>query len=168
MTTFEVVPRGPFDLASAQDFAGGFTPGIGGGGVTGTSIVMAFPVEASGWSASAAVEVHQPFSAEAMLLRGCGILDAIPTTEDASREAIASLYGVDTTDQSAVDGITERWRPYRMWATVLVRMGWSRPGRQGELSPKGLSADPHGSALRRRPTTVRAAARRRCRMGSTR
>src|SRR6185436_14632922 len=59
MTTFEVVPRGPFDLASAQDFAGGFTPGIGGGRVTGASIMMAFPVEAPGWSASAAVEVHQ-------------------------------------------------------------------------------------------------------------
>ena len=304
MTTFEVVPRGPFGLASAQDFAGGFTPGIGGGGVRGTSIVMAFPVEAPGWSASAAVEVHQredwvvvgrtdapaelidavrhqaarslsldhdgagwpavgrrdpvvgglqqtyrmlrpvcfysayeaatsfvmgqriamrqlarvkerlrestgdrptidghaypafprpevlleqrsipgvsdekvrrvhelaraaldgrldtealralpadealarlrelpgvgPFSAEAVLLRGCGVVDAIPTTEGASRKAIASLYGVDPTDQAAVDAITERWRPYRMWATVLVRMGWSRQAGKVSYRPKG-------------------------------
>ena len=303
MTTFEVVPRGPFDLASAQDFAGGFTPGIGGGRVTGASIMMAFPVEAPGWSASAAVEVHQredgvvvgqtdvpaelvdavrqqaarslsldhdgagwpavgrrdpvvgglqqtyrmlrpvcfysayeaatsfvmgqriamrqvarvkerlresagdrptidghaypafprpevlleqrsipgvsdekvrrvhelaraaldgrldtealralpaddaleklrelpgvgPFSAEAVLLRGCGVVDAMPTTEGASREAIASLYGVDPSDQAAVDAITERWRPYRMWATVLVRMGWSRQAGKVSYRPK--------------------------------
>jgi DNA-3-methyladenine glycosylase II len=304
MTTFEIVPRGPFELASAQDFAGGFTPGIGGGGVKGMSIVMAFPVEAPGWSSSAAVEVHQredgvvvgrtdappelveavrrqaarslsldhdgsgwpavgerdpvigelqrtygmlrpvcfyspyeaatsfvmgqriamrqlarvkerlresagdrptvdgqayaafprpevlleqrsiqgindekvrrvhelaraaldgrldtealgrlptdealaklrelpgvgPFSAEAVLLRGCGVVDAIPTTESASREAIASLYGVDAGDDEATAAITERWRPYRMWATVLVRMGWSRQAGKVSYRPKG-------------------------------
>jgi DNA-3-methyladenine glycosylase II len=304
MTTFELVPQGPFDLASAQDFAGGFTPGIGGGGVQGTSIVMAFPVEAPGWTTSAAVEVHQrddgvvvartdarpelldavrrqaarslsldhdgtgwpavgardpvvgalqqryrmsrpvcfysayeaatsfvmgqriamrqlarvkerlretagdrptvdghgyaafprpevllehqaiqglnddkvrrvhelaraaldgrldtealralptdealarlrelpgvgAFSAEAVLLRGCGVVNAIPTTESASREAIGSLYGIDTGDREAVDAITDGWRPYRMWATVLVRMGWSRQAGKVSYRPKG-------------------------------
>ena len=303
MTTFELTPRGPFELAAAQDFAGGFTPGIGGGGVAGTSIVMAFPVEAPGWAASAAVEVHQredgvvvgrtdapadlldavrrqaarslsldhdgtgwpavgerdpvvgelqrthrmlrpvcfysayeaatsfvmgqriamrqlarvkerlrevagdrptvdgrsfaafprpevlleqrsiqgindekvrrvhelaraaldgrldtaalrelppdealarlrelpgigPFSAEAVLLRGCGVVDAVPTTEGASREAIASLYGVDAGDDAAVAAVTDRWRPYRMWATVLVRMGWSRQAGKVSCRPK--------------------------------
>ena len=77
-----------------------------------------------------------PFSAEAVLLRGCGVVDAIPTTESASREAIASLYGVDAGDDDASAAITERWRPYRMWATVLVRMGWSRQAGKVSYRPK--------------------------------
>jgi DNA-3-methyladenine glycosylase II len=57
MPTFEIEPLGPFSLAAAQRFAGGFPAGIGGGGVAGTSIVMSFPVEGS--ATSAAVELHQ-------------------------------------------------------------------------------------------------------------
>jgi len=34
----------------------------------------------------------------------------------------ASLVGL--TPQA----ITDRWRPYRMWATVLLRVGWDRKG----------------------------------------
>ena len=33
---FTIEPRGPFSLAAAQDFAGGFAAGIGGGSATGT------------------------------------------------------------------------------------------------------------------------------------
>jgi DNA-3-methyladenine glycosylase II len=57
MPTFEIKPLGPFSLAAAQRFAGGFPAGIGGGGVAGTSIVLSFPVEGS--ATSAAVELHQ-------------------------------------------------------------------------------------------------------------
>lgn len=57
MATFRIEPRGPFSLAAAQRFAGGFPAGIGGGGVAGESIVMSFPVEGS--DASAAVELRQ-------------------------------------------------------------------------------------------------------------
>jgi DNA-3-methyladenine glycosylase II len=78
-----------------------------------------------------------PFSAEATLLRGCGVVDAIPTTEGASREAIATLYGVDAGDDHAIAAITDRWRPYRMWATVLVRMGWSRQAAKVSYRPRG-------------------------------
>ena len=293
MPEFRIVPQGPFELAAAQDFAGGFTQGIGGGEVGDGSIAMSFPVEAPGWQASAAVEIHQredgvvvgrtdaapelieavrrqaaralsldhdgsgwpavgerapligelqrayrmlrpvcfysayeaatsfvmgqriamrelarvkdwlremagdhptvdgrayaafprpevlleerqipgiseekvrrvhglaraaldgrldterlrslppdealarlrelpgvgPFTAEAVLLRGCGLVDAVPSTEGASREAIATLYGVDAADDAAIARVTDGWRPYRMWATVLVRVGWSR------------------------------------------
>jgi hypothetical protein len=45
MADHVIAPRGPFSLAAARDFAGGFAAGIGGGGDTGTSLVMAFPVE---------------------------------------------------------------------------------------------------------------------------
>jgi len=29
MQSFAIVPEGPFDLATARDFAGGFAPGLG-------------------------------------------------------------------------------------------------------------------------------------------
>ena len=59
-----IEPQGPFSLAAARDFAGGFAAGIGGGAATGTSLVMAFPVEprpakANAWGQSAIVELRQ-------------------------------------------------------------------------------------------------------------
>lgn len=52
MPAIELVPRGPFSLAAARDFAGGFPAGIGGGGVGAESITLAFPVEAQGGNVS--------------------------------------------------------------------------------------------------------------------
>ena len=57
MRTFTIEPRGPFDLATARDFAGGFAAGIGSRAATDGSILMMFPVE--GWAASAVVQVRQ-------------------------------------------------------------------------------------------------------------
>src|SRR5690349_16102227 len=57
MTEIEIRPQGPFSLAAAQDFAGGFPAGIGGGGVGAGSITLAFPVE--GTEESAAIELWQ-------------------------------------------------------------------------------------------------------------
>jgi DNA-3-methyladenine glycosylase II len=57
-TTFTIEPQGPFSLAAARDFAGGFAAGIGGGSASGTSLILAFPVE--GWRDSAVVELTQP------------------------------------------------------------------------------------------------------------
>ena len=42
MTSFEIVPRGPFSLDASRGFAGGFAAGIGAGETTSDSIVMAF------------------------------------------------------------------------------------------------------------------------------
>jgi DNA-3-methyladenine glycosylase II len=55
--TFTIEPRGPFDLATARDFAGGFAAGIGSRATTEGSILMTFPVE--GWAGSAVVQVRQ-------------------------------------------------------------------------------------------------------------
>ena len=57
VTTFTIVRRGPFDLATARDFAGGFPAGIGSRAGSDGSILMTFPVE--GWTGSAAVQVRQ-------------------------------------------------------------------------------------------------------------
>ena len=85
MTAFEIEPIGPFSLAAAQDFAGGFTAGIGGGGVEGASIVMSFPVEAR--NGSAAVELHQEASGR-IVGRTDAEADALPTV---IRQASRSL-----------------------------------------------------------------------------
>jgi DNA-3-methyladenine glycosylase II len=70
------------------------------------------------------------FTAEGVLLRGCGVADELPASDQLSREAATELYGLsELPDESTWRGITDRWRPYRMWAIVLLRVGWGR--RQG-------------------------------------
>jgi DNA-3-methyladenine glycosylase II len=291
LAEFEIQPRGPFSLAAAQDFAGGFPPGIGGGSVGSTNISMAFPVE--GTDSSAAVDLHQredgvvigrtdapsslmdavqtqaarslslnydgtdwptvgkrdpvigrlqeahgylrpvcfysayeaatsfvigqrismrqgarvkkwlgeqfgdrptvdghefvafprparlieataipglnekkigwlhgiaratldgrldteqlralprdealatlrelpgvgEFTAEAVWLRGCGVVDELPSSEEASVMAAREMYELPDLDRAGLVEIAEAWWPYRMWGTVLLRMGWNR------------------------------------------
>jgi DNA-3-methyladenine glycosylase II len=72
-----------------------------------------------------------PFTAEGTLLRGCGIVDELPG-DPMTGAAIAELYELPgPPDAAAFERITDAWRPYRMWATVLLRVGMerSRPGR---------------------------------------
>jgi DNA-3-methyladenine glycosylase II len=57
MRTLTIAPRGPFDLATARDFAGGFPAGIGASAAAAGSILMTFPVE--GWDGSSAVQLGQ-------------------------------------------------------------------------------------------------------------
>lgn len=66
-----------------------------------------------------------PWTAEGVWLRGCGVADELPTAERLSLEAAAGLYGREF-DQSAFEQFAEAWRPYRMWAVVLLRVGWGR------------------------------------------
>jgi DNA-3-methyladenine glycosylase II len=67
-----------------------------------------------------------PFTAEAVYLRGCGVTDEIPETEELSLKAAADLYSRPGLDRAAYMEIAESWRPYRMWAVVLLRVGWNR------------------------------------------
>jgi DNA-3-methyladenine glycosylase II len=70
------------------------------------------------------------FTAEGTILRGCGVVDELPR-DPLSRDALTELYGLQTLDDATWTEISDRWRPYRMWATVLLRVGWERqqPGR---------------------------------------
>lgn len=68
-----------------------------------------------------------PWTAQAILLRGCGVADAVPLADDISRAAVAWHYGLPKPpDDATWERISESWRPYRMWATVLLHMAWRR------------------------------------------
>jgi 3-methyladenine DNA glycosylase/8-oxoguanine DNA glycosylase len=51
-----------------------------------------------------------------------------------SRDAVRHFYGLaEVPDDEAWLEIAEAWRPYRMWATVLLHLAWRReqPGVSG-------------------------------------
>ncbi len=70
-----------------------------------------------------------PWTAEGILLRGCGVADELPGTDDLSLRAAADLYERPGLDRDGFVALAESWRPYRMWAVVLLRVGWNRSGR---------------------------------------
>lgn len=68
-----------------------------------------------------------PWTAQAVLMRGCGVVDAIPLKDDISRAAVASFYDLpELPDDNQWATISDAWRPFRMWATVLLHMAWRR------------------------------------------
>jgi DNA-3-methyladenine glycosylase II len=67
-----------------------------------------------------------PFTANAVFYRGCGVVDGIPGADELGGTVIRDLYGLETVTPADVARISDVWRPYRMWAVVLLRMGWTR------------------------------------------
>jgi DNA-3-methyladenine glycosylase II len=66
-----------------------------------------------------------PFFAHGILFRGAGIVDDL-ADDDVTRHALAVRYGLpESAEPSAVQAITDPWRPYRMWAVVLLHT-WVR------------------------------------------
>ena len=66
------------------------------------------------------------FTAEAVWLRGCGVVDELPSSEEASLNAARHMYRRPEMTRSEFMALADAWRPFRMWATVLLRVGWSR------------------------------------------
>ncbi len=67
------------------------------------------------------------WTASAVLTRGCGLAGALPLGDRISREAVRHFHELpDLPDDDAWAAIAEPWRPYRMWATVLLHMAWRR------------------------------------------
>jgi DNA-3-methyladenine glycosylase II len=65
------------------------------------------------------------FFAQGILMRGAGLVDAV-TDDDLTPRAIQLLYGLaDRPDRAALLKRAEAWRPYRMWAIVLLNV-WVR------------------------------------------
>lgn len=63
-----------------------------------------------------------PFSAELILVRGVGDPDVFPRTEMRLHRAMAAAYdlGADP-DLDTLEGIAEKWRPYRSWVGLMLR-----------------------------------------------
>jgi DNA-3-methyladenine glycosylase II len=65
------------------------------------------------------------FFAQGILMRGAGLVDAV-TDDDITPRAIELLYGLGgRPDRAAVLERANSWRPYRMWALVLLNV-WLR------------------------------------------
>lgn len=65
------------------------------------------------------------FFAQGIALRGAGFVDEI-TDDDVTKEAVQLAYNLpQRPNQSVVLQIAEVWRPYRMWAIVLLHV-WLR------------------------------------------
>lgn len=76
-----------------------------------------------------------PFFAQGILHRGAGLVDDM-TSDDLTNYAIQKAYNLsEAPDQATIDRISQAWRPFRMWATILLHI-WIRreigipPGRR--------------------------------------
>ncbi len=70
------------------------------------------------------------FFAQGILLRGAGLSDFV-TEDDITPQAIQQLYKLDhEPNRAEVLEIADKWKPYRMWATVLMHV-WIRS--EGEI-----------------------------------
>ena len=68
-----------------------------------------------------------PFYSALIVIRASGFADVLPHDEQKALALVGELYGLGrpaTAEEFA--GIAEDWRPYRTWATVLVRAAASR------------------------------------------
>jgi len=64
-----------------------------------------------------------PWTAEHILMRGCGVVDELPSAEPRVLRGIAEAYGLDTTPSAEeARTIANGWRPFRMWVAVLMVM----------------------------------------------
>jgi DNA-3-methyladenine glycosylase II len=76
------------------------------------------------------------FTAQGILLRGCGLVDELPA-DSLSDEVFAAMYSDDLARGLTREEIVARWKPYRMWATVLLRVGWGRGIGKGRSYRRG-------------------------------
>jgi DNA-3-methyladenine glycosylase II len=91
-----------------------------------------------------------PFSAQGIMFRGAGVVDEV-TDDPVTKQAVQRLYELDhLPDHEEVLRIAEPWRPYRMWALVLMHV-WLR-GEGGGPAPRadGRRRGP-GAGSRNRP-----------------
>jgi DNA-3-methyladenine glycosylase II len=61
------------------------------------------------------------WTADAILMRGCGPADTLPLSEPSLHTAVCDAYRLrELPDDSTVESIAEAWRPFRMWVSVLL------------------------------------------------
>jgi DNA-3-methyladenine glycosylase II len=75
-----------------------------------------------------------PFASQGILHRGAGLVDAV-TDDEVTREAVMVAYRLPhQPTHSDVLAIADAWRPFRMWATVLLHI-WLRREQGGPTRP---------------------------------
>lgn len=62
-----------------------------------------------------------PFAAELILIRGALHPDVFPAHERRVHGEVARAYGLENPTPEQLDGIAERWHPYRSWVSLLLR-----------------------------------------------
>ena len=68
-----------------------------------------------------------PFTAQGIVLRGAGAPDVLAAAEPRLGRAIVHAYGLDAPlSDVQVAELAEAWRPFRSWATVLLRVDLDR------------------------------------------
>jgi DNA-3-methyladenine glycosylase II len=63
-----------------------------------------------------------PFSAELILVRGACHPDVFPTQERRLHEEMTQAYQLIDPDLSDLAAVAQRWRPYRSWVALLLRV----------------------------------------------
>jgi DNA-3-methyladenine glycosylase II len=98
------------------------------------------------------------FFAQAILMRGAGLVDAV-TDDDLTPRAIELLYQLDhRPDREEVLRRARAWKPYRMWAVVLLNV-WLRSQPPEVIGARRIRGKPQVGG--RRTGAVRAKPRRR-------
>jgi DNA-3-methyladenine glycosylase II len=78
------------------------------------------------------------FSAQGILFRGAGVVDEV-TDDVVTKQAVQRLYALDhLPDHAEVVQLAQPWRPFRMWALVLLHV-WIR-GEGGGPAPRATHA----------------------------
>jgi DNA-3-methyladenine glycosylase II len=68
-----------------------------------------------------------PFYADLVLVRASGLTDLLPRNEPMLLSYVGHFYANGkAVDMARLEVIAERWRPFRTWATVLVRVAGDR------------------------------------------
>jgi DNA-3-methyladenine glycosylase II len=89
-----------------------------------------------------------PWTADAILIRGCGLGDALPLTEPSLHRAVELAYGLSgLPDDATVSEIAEGWRPFRTWVSVLLISNLQQSGK-GLRAPGGRKRSARGSRPR--------------------
>ena len=62
------------------------------------------------------------------MVRAVGFTDALPADEPRARRSAAQLHGLESLNAERFIELAENWRPFRTWATVLLRVAAERDG----------------------------------------
>jgi DNA-3-methyladenine glycosylase II len=88
-----------------------------------------------------------PWAASHVYYRGAAPIDALPSAEPRILHGFAELTGEPVPTFADFEAIAERWRPFRMWVTVLLSRylaksgAWQKPGLARERESAGRELD---------------------------